>query len=457
MKDTGSVIRINGNIVEVRFYKNPPDIHDILVLEEDPSIQMEVYSSSSGSTFFCFLLSSGNKLRKGAPVINTEKPLTIPVGNAILGRVIDIFGKAQDGKTEIQTKERAALFGKEQAIENVVVPHEVLKTGIKAIDFFAPILKGGRVGLFGGAGVGKTILLTEIIHNIVNLQNTDTVPVFTGVGERVREGQELYETLSQSGVLPSVSLIYGHMGENPAVRFRTAYAGVTIAEYFRDVQKKNVLFFIDNMFRFVQAGYELATLMNTIPSEGGYQAALASQMGSLQERLTSTNNASLTAIEAIYIPSDDITDTGVQSIFPYLDSTVVLSRSIYQQGRLPAVDILSSSSSGLNKEAVGEKHYNAYLEAQAVLKRAATVERIVSLVGESELSPEDQAIYKRARIIQNYMTQNFFVAESQTGQKGHSVPLETTVLDVVDILEGHYDDYAPETFLSIGTLQDIHK
>lgn len=457
MKEVGSIVSINGNITVVRFYKNPPDIHDILILEEDPSVQMEVYSSSSGSTFFCFLLSSGDKLRKGARVINTEKPLTIPVGNAILGRVIDIFGKAQDGKGEIQSTENAALFGKEQLIENVVVPHEVLKTGIKAIDFFAPILKGGRVGLFGGAGVGKTILLTEIIHNIVNLQNTETVPVFTGVGERVREGQELYETLAESGVLPSVSLIYGHMGENPAVRFRTAYAGVTIAEYFRDVQKKNVLFFIDNMFRFVQAGYELATLMNTIPSEGGYQATLASQMGSLQERLTSTNNASLTAIEAIYIPSDDITDTGVQSVFPYLDSTVVLSRSIYQQGRLPAVDILSSTSSGLSKEAVGEKHYNAYLEAQAILKRAATVERIVSLVGESELSPEDQAIYKRARIIQNYMTQNFFVAESQTGQKGHSVPLETTVLDVTDILAGHYDDYAPETFLSIGTLQDIRK
>lgn len=457
MKPKGSIVSINGNIVEVKFYTETPAIHDLIYLEEDPTIQMEVYSSSKESTFFCFLLSSGAKLRKGSTVLNTGKSISIPVGTSILGRIVDIFGRPQDGKGEIVTKETSSLFGREIDLDNIVVPSEVLQTGIKAIDFFAPILRGGRAGLFGGAGVGKTILLTEIIHNVVNLQSKDTVPVFTGVGERIREGQELYETLSENGVLPSVSLIYGHMGDNPAVRLRTAYAGVTIAEYFRDVQKKNVLFFIDNMFRFVQAGYELATLMNTIPSEGGYQATLSSEMGGLQERLTSTKEASLTAIEAIYIPSDDITDTGVQSVFPYLDSSIVLSRTIYQQGRLPAVDILSSTSSGLSTDIVGEKHYRAHIEAQAILKRAATVERIVSLVGESELSAEDQAVYKRARMIQNYMTQNFFVAESQTGQKGHYVPLQNTVTDVLEILSGKYDDYPPETFLNIASLQDIRK
>lgn len=455
MNKNGRIISIKGNITEVKFYDNPPAIHDLLILEEDSSVQMEVYSSSNDLTFFCFLLSTSYKLHRGSVVINTGKPLTIPVGESVLGRVLNLFGETQDGQGSLAKTELRSIFDSNITLEELVVPSKVLQTGIKSIDFFAPIFKGGRVGLFGGAGVGKTILLTEIIHNIVNIQKNDTLSVFTGVGERVREGQELYETLKQSGVLPAVSLIYGTMGDNPAVRFRTAFAGITIAEYFRDVKKKNVLFFLDNMFRFVQAGYELATLMNVIPSEGGYQATLSSEMASLQERLISQKDASLTAIEAIYIPSDDLTDNAVQSIFPYLDSTVVLSRSIYQEGRFPAVDLLSSTSSALNIEVVGTSHYETYLQAQSVLKRASTVERIVSLVGESELSPEDQVIYKRARILKNYMTQSLSVVESQTGQKGQYVPLETTVIDVTAILKGGYDDYPAETFMNIGSLSDI--
>jgi len=324
---------------------------------------------------------------------------------------------------------------------------------VHSIDFFAPILQGGKVGLFGGAGVGKTILLTEIIHNIVVLSKSESTCVFTGVGERIREGQELYESLRDSQVLPQVASIYGQMGENSAIRFRTAFAGVTMAEYFRDISKKNVLFFIDNIFRFAQAGYELSTLTNSIPSEGGYQSTLISEMADFHERLVSTESGKLTTIETIFVPSDDMTDQAVQSIFPYLDSMVVLSRQVYQEGRFPSIDLLSSTSSGLTVEIVGEDHERAVREAQSILKKSVALERIVSLVGESELSADDQIIYKRAKIIKNYMTQNFFVAQSQTGKKGDYIPVGQTVKDMIEIIDGKYDDRKPEEFLYIGGIK----
>lgn len=453
----GKIISVKGHVIEVEFENESPSIHDIVVMETDPSVQMEVYASSSARTFYCFALTATKKISRGARVINTNEPIKIPVGAEILGRVMDIFGVTQDGKGDLAATEKRSIFSQEVSFDNVVVPKIVLETGIKAIDFFAPILKGGKVGLFGGAGVGKTILLTEIIHNIVILSKDKSVSVFTGVGERAREGQELYEALEESKVLPSVSLIYGNMGENPAVRFRTAIAGITLAEYFRDEMGKNVLFFIDNVFRFTQAGYELSTMMNQIPSEGGYQATLASEMAAFQERLVSTISAAITSIEAIYVPSDDITDYGVQSVFPYLDSSVVLSRAIYQEGRFPAIDFLASTSSGLNDEVVGIHHYRAFIQTQNLLKKAVSLERIVSLVGESELSAEDQIIYKRARIIKNYMTQNFYVTEAQTGKKGQYVTLAETVSDIESILGGKYDDYPAETFLYIGALKDLTK
>lgn len=454
MESKGKIVSVKGHIIEVEFESDAPSMHDVLVLEKDPDVKMEVYDSSSSSTFYCISLSSNKKLYRGAVVINTHEPIKIPVGNEVLGRVFDIFAKTQDGKEELAGLETRPIFAKEVNFENVVVPKEILETGIKAIDFFAPILKGGKVGLFGGAGVGKTILLTEIIHNVVTVHKEKTVSVFTGVGERVREGQELYESLGQTGILPQVALIYGAMGENPTVRFRTATAGVTLAEYFRDVQKKDVLFFIDNIFRFAQAGYELATLMNAIPSEGGYQATLPSEMASFHERLVSTKNAAITTIEAIYVPSDDLTDYAVQSVFPYLDSNVILSRSVYQEGRFPAIDLLSSTSGALNEETVGVKHFRALLEAQNLLKKAVSLERIVSLVGESELSPEDQNAYRRARLLKNYMSQTFFVTEAQTEKKGKRVPIDKTVQDVKDILDGKYDDYPPETFLYIASIKE---
>ncbi|HRN96398.1 MAG TPA: F0F1 ATP synthase subunit beta, partial [Candidatus Levybacteria bacterium] len=325
--------------------------------------------------------------------------------------------------------------------------------GIKAIDFFSPLLRGGRVGLFGGAGVGKTILLTEVIHNVVVLAKNNDVSIFTGVGERIREGQELFETLKESNVLPSVALVFGQMGENPAVRFKTALTGLALAEHFRDEEHRNVLFFIDNIFRFAQAGYELSTLMNTIPGEGGYQATLASEMAQFHERLVSTKNASITSMEAVYVPSDDVTDYGVQSVFPYLDSSVVLSRAVYQEGRFPAIDFLSSTSSALSREIVGDDHYNAYIEAQSLLKRALTLERIVSLIGESELPAADQVIYKRARLLKSYMTQSFFVTENQTGRKGEYVKRVETIGDVNEILQGRYDTAEPERLMYVGSLK----
>lgn len=454
MENKGKVISVKGHIIEVEFEEKPPSIHDVVYLEKDPDVKMEVYDSSSSSTFYCISLSSIKKLHRGSVVINSAEPIKIPVGDEVLGRVIDIFSQPQDGKGKLNTIETRPIFSEDVNFENVVVPTEVLVTGIKAIDFFAPILKGGKVGLFGGAGVGKTILLTEIIHNVVTVHKEKSVSVFTGVGERVREGQELYESLQQTGILSQTALIYGQMGENPTVRFRTATAGVALAEYFRDVKKKDVLFFIDNIFRFAQAGYELATLMNTIPSEGGYQATLPSEMASFHERLLSTKQAAITTIEAIYVPSDDLTDYAVQSVFPYLDSNVVLSRSVYQEGRFPAIDLLSSTSSALNEETVGDRHFKLLLLAQNLLKKAVSLERIVSLVGQSELSPEDQKIYKRAELIKSYMTQNFTVTELQTGKKGKSVFLQDTVEDVGHILEGKYDDYPSDTFLYIGSIRE---
>jgi F-type H+-transporting ATPase subunit beta len=316
-------------------------------------------------------------------------------------------------------------------------------------------MRGGKAGLFGGAGVGKTVILSEIIYNIVILNPEKNVSVFTGVGERTREGEELYTTLKENKVMQGVTLIYGSMGENPAVRFRTAFAGVTLAEYYRDILGKNVLFFIDNIFRFAQSGYELSTLMNVLPSEGGYQATLSSEMASFHERLASTERNTITTLEAIYVPADDLTDSGVQSIFPYLDSDIILSRSVYQEGRFPAIDILASNSSALNEETVGVAHYQTALDAQTTLKKALALERIVALIGESELSVSDQVLYKRAKYIKNYMTQNFTVVESQTEKKGVRVSIKDTVSDVRAILDGKVDSLSPEDLLYIGTLKDI--
>lgn len=461
---TGKIISLLGQVVEVSFKNNPPKIHDILILEDDHEVKMEVYSSAKKpssnteeSFFYCLLFAkSQKKLKKGKTVINTHHPIKIPVSKKVLGRVIDLFGHIQDGDGPIENAHHKPIFYEHAPSQHQVVRSELLlETGIKALDFFSPILLGGKVGLFGGAGVGKTVLLTEIIHNIITLKHNKSVSVFTGVGERIREGHELHLALKESKVLDKVALLFGQMGENPATRFRTAMAGVTMAEYFRDEEKKDVLFFIDNVFRFAQAGYELATLMNVIPSEGGYQATLTSEMASFHERLISTKNGHITSIEAIYIPSDDISDHAVQSVLPYLDSSVVLSRNIYQEGRFPAIDLLASTSAALNPEIVGEDHFQALLQSQALLKQALSMERIVSLIGESELSADNKIVYQRAKLLKNYMTQSFFVLKTHTGKDGKFIPLKQVVEDVKAILSGKLDNINPEKLLFISSLKDI--
>lgn len=455
MDSFGKIISIQGQIIEVEFKDHQPSIHDILVLEDDESIKMQVAAPSSPTSFFCLSLYATSKLYRGLKVKNTKKPILVPAGIAALGRAMNIFGEPIDNLGSIKKDVELPIYSHGLDYSQIVKHDEILETGIKAIDFFSPMVRGGKIGLFGGAGVGKTVLLTEIIHNVVVLRKGKGVSVFAGVGERTREGHELYSTLSEKGVLPSVSLFLGTMGENPAVRFLTGFTAVTLAEYFRDTLKKDVLFFIDNVFRFAQAGNELSVLMNTIPSEDGYQATLTSEMASFHERLVSTKDNSISSIEAIYVPNDDILDQGVQAIFPYLDSSAVLSRSVYQEGLLPAIDLLSSASANLNPKIVGDLHYEVALKALNLLKQATALDRIVSLVGESELSPSDQLVYQRAKKLRNFMTQNFFVTENQSGKKGAYVPRETTVEDVNDLLMGKYDNVTDDKFSYIGSIKEI--
>lgn len=453
-QNIGTIKQIKGQVAEVEFLNEKPDIHDLLVLEGDPSVMLEIYSSSSDNSFYAIILSHVDKLSRGARIFNTKNSIMIPVGSKVLGRIINLFGETLDGKGEIKSTDFRPIYNKGlESYDRIVIAKEIIQTGIKAIDFFSPILKGGKIGIFGGAGVGKTILLTEIIHNIIN-QNPDTVSIFAGVGERSREGQELYQSLDESKVLDHVALIYGSMGENASIRFKTAQASIAIAEYFRDEAKKNVLFFIDNMYRFAQAGHELSMLMNTIPSEGGYQATLTSEMASVHERLFSTKDANITSFEAIYVPSDDMLDFGVQSVFTHLDANIVLSRTAYQEGRYPAIELLSSASTSLRPDVVGKLHARTAIKAGQLLKEAAGLERIASLIGESELNENDKIIYNRAKILKNYMTQSFFVTEAQTEKRGYFVPIIDTVADVASILEGKYDNVNPTKIKDIGSLKN---
>lgn len=450
------IVAINGQIVEVEFLlKYEPKIKDILHLKDDLETKLEVVSSSTQNSYYCLSLNNLEKLGRGKVVINTEKKLLVPAGNNVLGRAFNIFGHTFDGKGVLSTDTFVDLDTQiNLPLENVSVSSSVLETGIKAIDFFAPTLKGGKIGLFGGAGVGKTILLNELINNIIINSDSKkkTVSVFSAVGERSREAKELYDSLLANNASEYVAMIVGQMGENPAIRCKTAYAGAALARYFRDQNKSDVLFLIDNMYRFAQAGNELSTLMNMLPSEDGYQPTLVSEMGQLHHKLVSTNEGYITSIEAVFVPSDDFTDFGVRSINPYLNSFIILSREIYQQGILPAIDLLESSSTALTRDIVGDFHYNAYESAKNILQKAKTLDRIVSLIGFSELSLDDQITYKRSQIIKNYMTQDFFVTSKQTGKIGVYVKLIDTVEDVLDIVEGKYDKENPENFLYKGKI-----
>ena len=463
---TGKVIRVTGRVAEVEFASEQPEIHEVLV-GYDPTthkasrgkagVVLEVYGSSTEHRFYALILEGQHKLYQGFRLKRTKKGLTVPVGRKVLGRAINIFGESVDGGSKLKTQKHRPIYKPVPGYTETAGEKEIWETGIKVIDFFAPLVKGGKMGLFGGAGVGKTILLYELMHNIVTIKaERKGVAVFAGVGERVREGQELHEELKDKGVLKDIVLVSGPMGENAAIRFLTAWAGLTQMEYFRDEEEKDVLFFIDNVFRFAQAGNEVGVLTETLPSEDGYQPTLSSEMARFHERLVSTGKSVVSGIEAVYVPADDILDQGVQAAMPYLDSRVILSREIYQQGRLPAVDILNSSSEVLKPEWVGEEHYAALLKSQELLKKAESLERMVALVGESELSEENRVLYRRAKRLINYMTQPFFVAEEQTGRKGEFVKLKETVADVGKILEGKLDKTDEEKLLYIGSLKGNH-
>lgn len=456
-KTASGVIRnIRGQIVEIEFITNKPTTHQLLYLKNNPEIKFLVHNSIGNSLFSCLALSETDLLHRGAKVVNSDQLISIPVGKNVLGRIVDFLGNPKDGQGPIADNTLSPIFNYGPKFSRISTNEEIFEVGIKVIDLFSPILKGGKIGILGGAGVGKTILLTEIIHNIVNSIKNHNVSVFAGIGERTREGQELYETLKKNKVLPHVALIFGQMNENPVVRFLTCHASVAIAEYFRDYTDKDVLYFADNVFRFAQAGNELSMHANLLPSEDSYQSTLASEMASFQERLVSTTNGDITSIEAIYVPSDDFLDAGVQSIFPHLDCTLALSRKVYQQGIMPAVDLLASGfSATLTQNIVGNLHWQTVVSALNLLKTASELDRIVSLVGLSELSPKNQLIYKRAKKLQNYMTQNFFTVENQTGKKGVFIPRDITVTDAHDIIEGVYDNIPEDKFLFIGSAKEL--
>lgn len=453
----GVIKSVKGQVVKVEFQGTKPQIFDLLIAKGQPDVKLEVFQSAGRDAFWCLAFCDPQELVRGMKVYVSGEKIETAVGQGVLGRVVNIFGEPLDGEGKLAKVKKKPIHTHSPSYKEVATSRSVLETGIKALDFFAPIVQGGKTGLFGGAGVGKTILLTEILHNVVVAESSrNTFAVFAGVGERTREGFELYDELKRSRVLEKTAVMLGPMSNNATIRFLSAYAAISVAEYFRD-EGSDVLFFIDNIYRFAQAGNELAVVMNTIPSEDGYQPTLTSEMAAFHERLNSTDSGFITSVEAIYVPSDDILDQAVQSVMPYLDSTVVLSREVYQRGRLPAVDLLASGSSILSPYVVGEKHAKAFLDAQALLKQAESLERIVSLVGESEISEQDRILYRRAQKLINYMTQDFFVAEEQTGRAGKFVPLKTTVDDVVDILEGKYDEVPEENFLYIGKAQEALK
>lgn len=456
MKKEGKVLEVSGRMAKVLFASGSPELNERC--EGKDGMLLTVYRSRGNNEFDCIILRKEHSISVNTTITAVGKPLVIPTGDGVLGRVINMFGEAIDDKRPIKGKNQPIIKSNPRDME-VAIKKEIWETGIKIIDFFAPLIKGGKMGLFGGAGVGKTILLTEIMHNVFMTNGKgkkEGVAVFAGVGERTREGHELHQVLKEKKVLDKTSLVFGTMSEHSSIRWLSAMAAVTIAEEFRD-DKKDVLFFMDNIFRYAQAGSELSVLTETFMSEGGYQPNLHEEMANLHERLVSTPDGAISAIEAIYVPADDLNDPAVLAVYPYLDSILTLSRDVYREGRFPAVEIMDSNSSSLNTDLIGEDHYNAVIESQKILTKAKDLERMVALVGEGELSPENKKIFHRAQLIKNYMTQPFFSVEEQSKIKGEYVALKATVKDVASILAGEYDDMDSEKLRMVGSLKGVKK
>jgi len=460
MKTIGTIKRIIGPVVDVDFGDNLPDIYTALeVMKGNKKIVLEVEQHLGGGIVRAVAMDTTDGLSRGMEVINTSAPISVPVGNATLGRIFNVLGEAIDdlpavalaetgGKKEPQ--KRLPIHRQAPKYVAQATKIEILETGIKVIDLICPVLKGGKVGLFGGAGVGKTVVIQELIHNIAS--NHGGYSVFAGVGERTREGNDLYHEMKESGVLPKVAMVFGQMNEPPGARLRVALSGLTMAEYFRDAEGKDVLLFIDNIFRFTQAGSEVSALLGRIPSAVGYQPTLSTEMGILQERITSTDKGSVTSVQAVYVPADDLTDPAPATTFAHLDSTVVLNRSLSEIGIYPAVDPLDSSSTILDPNIVGAEHYNVAREVQRVLQRYKDLQDIIAILGMEELSEADKELVARARKIQKFLSQPFFVAEVFTGTKGQYVPLSETIRSFREILDGKHDSKSENDFYMRGAM-----
>lgn len=453
---SGKIVQITGPVVDVKFAKEYlPKIKERLYVEcKKEERSMEVVQHIGNYTARCVMLDASEGLCRDMEVHATGKPICVPVGEAVLGRALNVLGKPIDGGEEIPPEwERKAIYRPSPEYSERSATEEILETGIKVIDLLTPYMKGGKIGLFGGAGVGKTVLIQELIHNIATEHGGYSI--FTGVGERSREGNDLYHEMAESGVLNKTALVFGQMNEAPGVRMRVALSGLTMAEHFRDEEKKDVLLFIDNIFRFIQAGSEVSTLLGRMPSAVGYQPTLSQELGELEERIASTKNGSVTSVQAIYVPADDLTDPAPATTFAHLDATTVLSRKVAEQGIYPAVDPLESTSRMLDPEIVGEEHYYVARTVQEILEHYNELQDIIAILGMDELSEEDRTLVRRARKIQRFLSQPFSVAEKFTGVNGVYVPLSETIRSFKAIIDGEADEYPENAFFNVGTIEDV--
>lgn len=452
----GKVVQVIGPVLDVQFERDslPRLLNAVEVRGENGGgLIAEVVQHIGGDTARCIAMSSTDGLRRGLTAVDTGGPITVPVGEETLGRIFNLLGEPVDNKPPLAGAKRLPIHREAPPFAEQESSAEVLETGIKVVDLIAPYLKGGKIGLFGGAGVGKTVLIMELINNVARQHGG--ISVFTGVGERTREGNDLYHEMIDSGVIDKTALVYGQMNEPPGARMRVALSGLTMAEYFRDEMGQDVLLFIDNIFRFTQAGAEVSALLGRMPSAVGYQPTLATEMGALQERITSTRRGSITSVQAVYVPADDLTDPAPATTFAHLDATTVLSRNISSLGIYPAVDPLDSASRALSPEIVGEEHYRVARKVQSILQRYRELQDIIAILGMDELSEEDKRTVARARRIQNFLSQPFAVAEQFTGMQGKFVPRAQTVRDFGEIAEGKYDHLPESAFLYAGGIEDV--
>ena len=451
----GKLVQVIGPVIDVKFEKTLPDIYNALEIynENGKKIVAEVHSHNGNNVVRAVAMSGTEGLRRGLEVIDTGKPIQVPVGRPTLGRIFNVLGETVDDGEKLDADVlRESIHRDVPTFEQQGTDSEILETGIKVVDLLAPYLKGGKIGLFGGAGVGKTVLIQELINNIA--KGHGGLSVFAGVGERTREGRDLYNEMTESGVIDKTALVYGQMNEPPGARLRVGLTALTMAEYFRDKEGQNVLLFIDNIFRFTQAGSEVSALLGRMPSAVGYQPNLATEMGALQERITSTSTGSITSVQAVYVPADDLTDPAPATTFAHLDATTVLSRQIASLGIYPAVDPLDSTSRILEPEIVGNEHYKIARETQKVLQRYKELQDIIAILGMDELDENDKLTVNRARKIQRFFSQPFSVAEQFTGMKGKYVPLRETIRGFKEILDGLHDDLPEQAFLYVGTIDD---